>query len=203
MHYLCMVMPMHCPYCQTPLAETVKECPSCQLSLASANALLGPIPRFAKGLNDTVKVLDKSGTKKIQQSLAEITRRFPQVDMHVVTGHFDQQYPVSTHMFWLLNHGGFAPSELKGAKNRTILLALDPKHGRIGLIVGYGLEPFLPRKALDHVLEKAQPSLDAADYTKAILVVIDALDQLMSGVCEGLEETLGITIHSEDTQQTY
>lgn len=194
---------MRCPYCQTALSETTRECPSCQLSLASANALLGPAPRLYKGLNDALGILDGSGSKKIQAALSNLTRKFPQVDMHAVIRKLDPQYPVSTHLFWLFNQGDLSSDERKGGKNRTVLLALDPRQGRIGLMVGYGLEPFLPRKALDHVLEKAQPSLDAADYAKAVLVVVHALDDLMSGVCEGLEETLGVSVQSPPTSKEF
>lgn len=116
---------------------------------------------------------------------------------------FDRQYPIATHLFWLFNQGGFCASDRKGGKNNSILLGLDPKQGRIGLIVGYGLEPFLPRKALDHTLEKAQPSLGAADLTQAILTVIDSLDQLMEGICDGLGETLGIDKPEIANKQDY
>ncbi len=194
---------MQCPYCQAVLSETTEECPSCQLSLTSAKALLGPAPRLYKGLNDTIGLLDNSGTKKIQTALANLTRKFPQVDMHAVTRKFDPQFPLSTHLFWLFNQGDLSADDRKGGKNRTILLSLDPEQGRIGLMVGYGLEPFLPRKALDHVLEKAQPSLDASNFTKAILVVIESLDDLMSGVCEGFEETLGVSIQQQSSNKKY
>ena len=185
---------MHCPYCQTQLTETTQECPSCQLSLASANALLGLVPRLGKGLSDTVSALDSTGSKKIQNSLSSLSRKFPQVDMHVLLRRLDKQYPISTHLFWLFNKGEFCAGDRKDGKNHTILLAIDPSHGRIGIMVGYGLEPFLPRKALDHTLEKAQPSLEAGNYAKAITDIIAGLDELMSGVCEGLEETLGISV---------
>lgn len=194
---------MQCPYCHTALAESTVECPSCQLSLATACALLGPVPRLARGLNDTVGVFDSSGGKKIRAALAGLTRRFPQVDMHVISRHFDPQFPVSTHLFWLFNQGEFCTSDKKGGKNRTVLLAVDPNSGQVGMMVGYGLEPFLPQKALDHTLEKAQPSLGAGDYAKAIVVVIDALGELMAGVCEGLEETLGIAPQQPSETQKF
>ncbi len=194
---------MQCPYCRAALIETSKECPSCQLSLQSANALLGPIPRFAKGLTDTLGVLDKGADKKIRNALTSMTRRFPQVEMHVLLQKFDRQYPIGTHLFWLFNQGGFCASSRKGGKNHSILLGLDPKQGRIGLIVGYGLEPFLPRKALDHTLEKAQPSLGAANLTLAILTVIDSLDELMEGICDGLAETLGVEQTEAPTKIDY
>jgi|TARA_B110000908_G_scaffold44420_1_gene54070 hypothetical protein len=125
------------------------------------------------------------------------------VEIHVLLQKFDRQYPIATHLFWLFNQGGFCASDRKGGKNHSILLGLDPKQGRIGLIVGYGLEPFLPRKALDHTLEKAQPSLGAADLTQATLTVIDSLDQLMEGICDGLGETLGIDEPEIANKQDY
>ena len=197
------IPPMQCPYCRAPLTETSKECPSCQLSLHSANALLGPVPRLDQGLTDALGVLEKGSDKKIRHALATLTKRFPQVEMHVIIKKFDHQYPIGTHLFWLFNQGGFCPSDRKGGKNHSILLGLDPKQGRIGLIVGYGLEPFLSRKALDHTLEKAQPSLGAADYQRAILSVIHSLDQLMEGICDGLGEALGIDPPETTTHQAY
>lgn len=184
---------MQCPYCRALLTETAKECPSCRLSLHSANALLGPVPRFRKGVTDTLGILEKGAEKKITNALNSLSRRFPQVDMHVLLQKFDRQYPIGTHLFWIFNQGGFYASDNKGGTNRAILMGLDPKQGRVGLTIGYGLEPFLPRKALDHTLEKAQPSLAAANYTLAILTVISSLDALMQGICDGLEETLGVS----------
>ena len=194
---------MQCPYCHATLTETSTECPSCRLSLRSAHTLLGPIPRFPKGLTDTLGLLEKPADRKIRRALAHLTRRFPQVEMHVLVRKFDRQYPIGTHLFWLLNQGEFCADDRKGGKNHSILLGLDPKQGRIGLIVGYGLEPFLPRKALDHTLEKAQPSLGAADILQAILTVIDSLDQLMEGICDGLEETLGISPPENPTTKDF
>ena len=196
---------MQCPYCRAPLTETSKECPSCQISLHSANALLGPVPGFGKGLTDELHVIEKGSDKKIRRALETLTKRFPQVDMHVLVKKFDRQYPIGTHLFWLFNQGDFCPSDRKGGKNHSILLGLDPKQGKIGLIVGYGLEPFLPQKALDHTLEKAQPCLGNADYTQAILTVITALDQLMEGICDSLVDTLGIdrqkTVNAKKTNK--
>jgi len=188
---------MQCPYCRTLLIETSKECPSCQLSLHAANSLLGPLPRTIRGLTDTIGLLDKGEDQKINRVLTEIGRKFPQVNIHVMLAKFDPKFPISTHLFWLFNHGDFCATESKGGKNHDILLGLDSKNGKIGLIVGYGLEPFLPQKALDHTLEKAQPSLAAQDFAGAILIVLESLDHLMEGICSGFNDTLGIDLEEK------
>ncbi|MBK1830476.1 TPM domain-containing protein [Verrucomicrobiaceae bacterium R5-34] len=188
---------MQCPYCRAPLTETIKECPSCLLSLHTANSLLGPLPRTVRGLTDNLGVLEKGDGQKINRALTEIGRKFPQVNMHVLLSHFAPKFPIATHLFWLFNQGDFCASESKGGRNHDILLGIDAKHGTIGLIVGYGLEPFLPMKALDHTLEKAQPSLAGGQYAQAILTVIQGLDHLMEGVCSGFNDTLGIDLEEK------
>ncbi|MGB0774451.1 MAG: TPM domain-containing protein [Akkermansiaceae bacterium] len=194
---------MQCPYCRAPLTETSKECPQCQISVKSAAALLGPMPRYSKGINDRQNTLANNEQKKIQTALADLTRRFPQIEMHILIQTFNNQYPLATHLFWVFNEGEFCSADRKGGKNHSILLGLDTKHGRIGLIPGYGLEPFLPTKALDHILEKVHPLLAEAEYGKAILAVIASLDELLSGICESIEENLGIQLATDSKTTEY
>ena len=183
---------MQCPYCQTPLTETSEECSSCSLSLHSANSLLGPVPRLTAGLNDILSVLEKKAQSKTTKSLTKLSQRFPQVRMHIIINNFDPNYPLSTHLFWLFNQGALCTSDRKGGKNHSVLLGLDTAQGRGGLIVGYGLEPFLPQKALDHVLEKAQPLLSEGNHSEAILAIVDDIAELMRETCDALEEILDL-----------
>ena len=194
---------MQCPYCQASLTEASSECPSCQLSLQSVSALLGPVPRLGKGLIDTLSVIEKGQHKQIIRALDNLSDRFPQVEMHVLITKFDPQYPLSTHLFWLFNQGEFCASDRKDGENHSILLGLDPQQGRIGLIVGYGLEPFLAQKSLDHMLKKAQPSLGNTNPTKAILTVIDCLDHHMEGVCNDLKQAPDLDQANVSIQNQY
>ena len=187
-----IIFGMQCPYCQTPLTETSEECSYCSLSLQSANSLLGPVPRLTTGLNDILSVLEKKAQSKTTKSLTKLSQRFPQVRMHIIINNFDPNYPLSTHLFWLFNQGALCTSDRKGGKNHSILLGLDTTQGRGGLIVGYGLEPFLPQKALDHVLEKAQPLLSEGNHSEAILAIIDDIAELMRKTCDELEEILDL-----------
>lgn len=183
---------MQCPYCRTQLSETSEECTYCNLSLQSANALLGPVPRLAPGLNDTLSALSKASQQKITKRLAKLSRRFPQVRMHIITSEFDPKYSISTHLFWLFNQGIFCTSDRKGGENHSILLGLDTVQRRVGLIVGYGLEPFLSQKSLDQVLEKAQPLLDKGNYSEAVLAIINEIYKLMEEICNDLNELLDL-----------
>ncbi len=194
---------MQCPYCRAPLAETSLECPSCQLSLHSVNALLAPMPRYVRGLNDRARVLGKREEKKIKAALSALPRSFPQVELHIAIQTFNPTYPIATHLFWLFNQGEFCASDRKGGKNHAILLGLDPAQGRVGLIVGYGLEPFLPQEVLDAVLDQAEGDLMSGNYARAILTIINALHEVMEEICDGLAETLGIEQVRSATTQEY
>ena len=57
-------------------------------------------------------------------------------------------------------------------------------------LIGCGLEPFLSRKSLDEVLKKSQPLLGNADYSGAILTIIDGVYDLMQKICEDLKDIL-------------
>lgn len=170
---------MRCPYCRTRLAETSPECPSCKLTLARANALLGPMPRLTPGVADLAEVLPRGDAARIGKALQRLTWTFPQITLQVVIHGFPAEHPFDLHVFWLFNGGGFSIESAKGGGNHGILLALDPVQGRAALMVGYGLEPFLGDEALDHLLELSEPAWKEGKWTRGILDVIGGLDLLL------------------------
>ena len=153
---------------------------------------MGPVPELTPGLNDTLCVINKKSRRQITKALAKLSQRFPQVSMHIITHEFDPNYSISTHLFWLFNQGVFAAREDIGGKNHAILLGLDTSQRHVGVIVGYGLEPFLDQKSLDQVLAKAQPSLDKTTCAEAVLTIIDGIYNLMEEVCNDLNELLDL-----------
>ncbi len=194
-------MRMQCPYCHAPLAESSIECRHCNLSLKSANTLLGPAPKLSNGINDLIALLDKKAHKKINKSLRKLAGHFPQVKMHIVINKFDSKYSLSTHLFWLFNQDSLSISNHKGGDNHNILLGLDPNHSTCGLMVGYGLEPFLARKALDHVIDVAHPLLSQGNIEYAISIIIEELTQVMQETCIQLNEVFE-TSETKTSQST-
>lgn len=161
------------------MAETSPECPSCKLTLARANALLGPMPRLTPGVADLAGVLPRGDAAKIGKALQRLNWTFPQLTPQVVIHGFPAEHPFDLHVFWLFNGGGFSTESAKGGANHGILLALDPALGRAALMVGYGLEPFLGDEALDHLLELSEPAWKDGKWTRGILDVIGGLDLLL------------------------
>jgi hypothetical protein len=117
---------MRCPYFHKALEENSAECPSCKLTLSRAPALLGPVPRFAPGLDDALRVLEKRDVKKLGERIDEMQRRFPQVKMHIIVRDFPSNHPFDLFLFWIFNHAGLSEEAHKGGENRDILLVIDP-----------------------------------------------------------------------------
>lgn len=182
-----------CPYCHTALAETAPTCPRCNLDLQRTRSLLGPVPLLSSsGLTDLTQSLTPADEKTIHRAAAAFRKRFPQCQPLIVIKEFAPQIPLGVHLFWLFNTAGLSADELKHGRNRDILIGLDPNQQHAGLIVGYGLEPFLPQTALERVLECATPHLKSGQLATGLTTLIDQLSSLMEGICQELPSVLGL-----------
>lgn len=173
---------MLCPFCQTPLRPNAHECPACRLTFPRTKALVGALPRLAPVVADTNQQLSPADQVKLKKRIARIQRRFPQLVLQVVLHSFPEEHPFSMHVFWLFNAGNFAGDSRRGKDNHALLVALDPARGEAAIMPGYGLEPFLKREALDHLLELAGPAWQSGRWADGILHVLDGLDQLLESI---------------------
>ncbi len=184
---------IQCPYCNTALTETSQYCPGCKLDMGKVNAVMGPVPLLSStGLTDLTRTLTPSDEKSLLRTLQAFHRRFPQCHAHVLVNNFADTFPPSAHLFWLFNSSGLSKTENRRGNNRDILIGIDPAREWAGLIIGYGLEPFLGQEALDHILEQATPRLASGQTGDAITEIIKHLGELMEGVCRDLPATLGL-----------
>jgi uncharacterized membrane protein YgcG len=173
---------MQCPFCQTPLKADAAECPACRLTFPRTSALLGALPRLAPVVADTTRQLSTAEQTKLKKRIAEIQRHFPQLVLQVVVHSFPEEHPFSMHVFWLFNAGNFAGDSQRGKDNHALLVALDPTRGEAAIMPGYGLEPFLQRETLDHLLELAGPAWEASRWADGLFRVLEGLDQLLESV---------------------
>ena len=54
--------------------------------------------------------------------------------------------------------------------------------GESAIMPGYGLEPFLQREALDHLLEIASPAWETGHWAEGLAMVLDGLDKLLESI---------------------
>lgn len=173
---------MRCPYCQTPQQAAASECPACRLTFPRTSALVGAVPRLAPMVADTTRSLNPTAQHKLKQQISRIQRRFPQLVLQVVMHEFPIEHPFSMHVFWLFNAANFAGDSRRGKDNHALLLALDPVRGEAAIMPGYGLEPFLQREALDHLLELAGPAWENRNWADGLSRVLDGFDKLLESI---------------------
>jgi uncharacterized membrane protein YgcG len=131
---------------------------------------------------DTTRSLSQPEQQKLKQHVARIQRRFPQLVLQVVMHEFPAEHPFSMHVFWLFNAANFAGGSRRGKDNHALLLALDPVRGEAAIMPGYGLESFLQREALDHLLELAGPAWKNCHWADGISRVLDGFDKLLESI---------------------
>jgi uncharacterized membrane protein YgcG len=190
--FLCYVHGMRCPYCRSELDEQAGDCPSCSLNFPRAMHLLGAMPRIMPGIQDLAAVLTSRELRKLQRRVEVFEARFPQMRFHMVAQRFSTDHPMDLYAFWMFNSGVLSEEAHKGSENRDILLLLDPVTMRVALMVGYGLEPYLPQRSLDQLLIAADPALRRQKWLAALLRVVDGLDGLMETAAKQIAETSGV-----------
>jgi uncharacterized membrane protein YgcG len=131
---------------------------------------------------DTTRSLKESDHTKLKRRISAIQRRFPQLTLQVVIHQFPEEHPFSMYVFWLFNAASFAGESNRGKDNHALLLAIDPARGESALMPGYGLEPFLARETLDHLLGLASSAWENGRWADGILLVIDGLDQWLETI---------------------
>lgn len=183
---------MRCPYCRSDLDELAVECPSCQLNLNRATTLLGALPRIMPGIQDVAAVMRPVEVRKLSNSVNALKRRFPQVNVHMVVRSFSPEQPFELYVFWIFNGANLAEEAHKGGENRDVLIVLDPTQLRIGLMVGYGLEPFLREEAIDHLLAMAEPMFREQRWFDGYIKLLEGLDLLLESAVINAGEALGV-----------
>ena len=181
-----------CPYCQNPVLENSPSCPKCALTIEGATTLLGPVPLLNRGLTDTTETLSNRENRSIKSAIMKFERTFFESHLNIVLREFDPKFNLSTHLFWLFNTAGLSPQSSQNEANQDILLGLDPRSGRIGLMVGYGLEPFVPQEAIATLLEGSRPLLEEGKTAEAIQQIIKKLSVLLRETSRQTRETLGL-----------
>lgn len=184
---------LSCPYCQAQVEEDSPACSSCSLSVEGATTLLGPVPLLNRGLTDTTETLSNRQTRAIKAEISRFEKSHPQSNLNIVLRDFDPAFNLSTHLFWLFNTAGLSPQDLQNEKNQDVLIGLDPVQGRLGLMIGYGLEPFIPKDAIHSLLELARPQLEEGNPSEALTLVTQKLSTLFNNASRTAREALGIS----------
>jgi len=188
-----------CPYCNSQLAESSQSCPNCQMDSKKVSNLLGPPPFLDAAVTDFTGNLTVSQQKRIRRAIFHYNDRLPQCQFACVLRTFPENIPLRTSLFWVFNSGAISNAESKSGENRDILLAIDPTNNKAGIIIGYGLEPFISQQEIDHILKNSQPLLEKRNFTQATLNIIKDYTHLLEQKSKTIPTLFGLESMSQNT----
>ena len=179
-------MIFRCPSCQNPAVEGLTVCIACGFSLAEADRRLGIPPQLSAPVADKFQHLTTADVRRIAALTDSIEKKFPQVHLAVVIDHVPADVSMSVYTFWLFNRAGISSSVERGADNHLVLLVIDasePASKGAACMIGYGLEPFVPRDQLDACLAAITGDLSARKFGKAALTFFSTLQTVLQDCC--------------------
>ena len=144
----------------------------------------------APGLSDLAGLFRVRGMRGgIADASARLHERFPQVGCSIVTTTLEPLQPLTAYAFWLFNRGGICRELHRGNKSRELLLTLDAANARASLMIGYGLEPFVGRGALQDMINAGAPHFAREHWVDGIVAVLDATTQRLAEILAKLGQT--------------
>lgn len=153
---------------------------------------MGPVPRLkATGVTDFTDKLSKGECRRIEKSLSQFHRHFPQIKVQIIISPLRRDFPTPVTLFWLFNLGGFCAEDKKLGKNRDILIAVDPQESQVSLTTGYGLEPFLSNDALDGFLKDSALFFQTGDVASGLGKLLDSISKHLAELSKKAPVTLG------------
>lgn len=132
-----------CPSCLQRLPESVNLCPACGFTGADTVAMFPlPLPPLqlvfdAAGLWSDAELL------KIKERLEDLQRRFPQIHWSLYSMDAGEVSNLRLFGFWLLNASPMADGETEEQRAWTVLLVFNGASGKVALVPGYGVEPWV------------------------------------------------------------
>ena len=183
---------LSCCYCHGEITEKSPHCPSCKLTLDGLTKALGPVPLLKVGITDSTAVLSKKDHKQISKIIREFEANFHDTQLNILFYDFVENFNLSSQLFWLFNVAGLASEEQTQGRNRDILIGIDPRKGRAGITIGYGLEILLNKTDLEQLLEEVKSLLEEGSYVKAIKQLSNSLLQKLKTQATEFQQAFGL-----------
>lgn len=183
---------MLCPSCQQRVFEQSPACPACGFTLAAADRVFGIPPQLKPGLSDLAAALRTSEEKRIAESMKQFAQEFPQVPLACVLMRIPREIPLPVYAFWLFNRSGLTSPMDTGGSCRLLFLLLDVEHHRAVSMVGYGLEPFVTRLALEDIARAAIPAMEQNDPAKAVRDSLSSAGQELALIADDIPLAFGL-----------
>lgn len=146
---------------------------------------------------DADQALGLLARRSVLAAIAQVERRFPQVDIAVVLTEVPEQAPLAAYAFWLFNRGQLSSAIQSGGENRLVLLLIDTQTRQAVTMIGYGLEPLMRESQLQACLQAASVALERGRFGQGIEAFVRELDRQFLEVCRLVPRQFGLAEESQ------
>lgn len=135
---------MVCPSCLLRLSDSANWCPGCHFTGADTVAMFPlPLPPL-QTVFDAANLWSNFEQSRIRHRLEKLHDRFPQIRWSVYSLDAGDVANLRVFGFWLLNASPLAEDESEDQRAWTVLLVFNGASGKVALVPGYGVEPWVP-----------------------------------------------------------
>ncbi|MBC7980133.1 MAG: TPM domain-containing protein [Armatimonadetes bacterium] len=175
---------MKCPRCVQRIHRAAAVCPHCGFSLADADAMFGDGEVKLRSLTDAAGIFRRSEREQVEDMLARIGVRFPQMFAAVYTGSLGETGNLRQFGFWLLNRGVFEDVPVEKPNEAGILIVIDPDSKAAGMSFGYLLDPFFEEEDTFDCLSRAHSYWLEGRYAEGLVKSLLRLEKLLRKRCQ-------------------
>ena len=170
---------MVCPSCLLRLPEPVNRCPGCQFTGADT------VDLFPLALPPLQMMLDAAGLwsdeehERIRHRVERLRRRFPQIHWSLCSLDAGEVVNLRLFGFWLLNASPLSSHETEEQRAWTVLLLFNGASGKVALVPGYGVEPWLTDVQWQKALATMMEPWNRGNRWRAVKCFFDAAERAL------------------------
>ncbi len=174
-----------CPSCLQRFRETADTCQRCGFDAHRVVQQFNYAAPVLEQVIDNAGVITPDWQPELDQAIARVERRFPQVGFYFCTVNLDDPVKLPEFGFWMMNACQLEPHQQEQDRAWSMLVLLDVNRGLISLTPGYALEAFIEDSAWEDALRQISSDLAAREYKQALLDLMHHAERLL--VTAGIE----------------
>ena len=171
---------MKCPRCVQVIHRGAGLCPHCGFGIAEMDARHGKDNVSLRRLADVAGLMKSRERTKVQGSLDDFGRRFPQLFFAVYTGSGKGGGNVRQFGFWLLNRAAFEDVPVDRPNEAGILLVIDPETKAASVTWGYLLDPYLTEEDTFLCLSRAHAYWLEGRFAEGTVRLVSQLGKILA-----------------------
>ena len=137
-----------------------------------------PLPPLRR-LFDAADLWSKFEHGKIERRLKALERRFPQIRWSLYSMDAGDVANLRLFGFWLLNASPLAEGETEEQRAWTILVVFNGASGKVALVPGYGVEPWVSDDQWQRALSSMQERWSRGKRWSALSRFFDAAEVVL------------------------